>query len=107
MLEFSYHGLSNVTPVLKLRPYYDAMFDINDKGKGISDPWESNLVSGLNAIFGFPPLRQQVLSRHGRGAFRAEGPGFSQAPCRPPRERRGGARGPANGARPHPAPHVP
>ncbi len=60
LLEFSYHGLSNVTPVLKLRPYYDAMFDINDKGKGISDPWESNLVSGLNDEWD-PLIREAYL----------------------------------------------
>ncbi len=48
LLEFVYHGIPHVTPVLKLRPYYDAMFDINDKDHAISKSWETNFRNGLN-----------------------------------------------------------
>lgn len=47
-LEFVYRGIPHVTPVLKLRPYFDSMFEINDKGNGISNPWETNLVDGTH-----------------------------------------------------------
>lgn len=48
LLEIAYTGISNITPVLKLRPYYDAMFDINDKERSISKYWETNLRAGVH-----------------------------------------------------------
>ncbi len=47
-LELVYTGFSRITPVLKLRPYYDAMFDVNDKSNDISKYWETNVRSGMN-----------------------------------------------------------
>jgi hypothetical protein len=47
-LEFVYRGIEHITPVLKLRPYYDGMFDINDKADGISKYWQTNMRSGVN-----------------------------------------------------------
>ncbi len=47
-LEIVYKGFSNITPVVKLRPYYDAMYEVNDKGKDISKFWETNLRDGVN-----------------------------------------------------------
>jgi hypothetical protein len=46
-VEAVYRGIPHITPVLKLRPFYDAMFDINDKGKGISKYWETNLRNNM------------------------------------------------------------
>ncbi len=48
LLEVAYTGWDNITPVVKLRPYYDAMFDINDKDHSISKFWETNLRAGVN-----------------------------------------------------------
>jgi len=47
-LEFVYRGFENITPVVKLRPYYDGMFDINDKNNTIGQYWDSNLRQGMN-----------------------------------------------------------
>ncbi|MEQ8660676.1 MAG: DUF1302 family protein [Gammaproteobacteria bacterium] len=48
LLEFVYKGWSNITPVLKLRPYYDAMFDINGKDSSVARDWETNLRGSMN-----------------------------------------------------------
>ena len=47
-LEVVYTGWNNITPVLKLRPYYDAAFDINDKVSDISKYWDTNVRDGMN-----------------------------------------------------------
>lgn len=47
-LELVYTGIENITPVLKLRPYYDAMYDVNDKNRDISKFWETNLRDGVH-----------------------------------------------------------
>jgi len=60
LLEFSYHGIGHVTPVLKLRPYWDAMFAINDKNDSVSDFWETNMRSGLNDEWD-PLIREAYL----------------------------------------------
>jgi len=44
-LEFVYRGIPHITPVLKLRPYYDSMFEINDKDNDIAQYWKTNLSS--------------------------------------------------------------
>ena len=45
-LETVYKGIDHITPVLKLRMYYDGAFDINDKSNTISEPWKTNLQNG-------------------------------------------------------------
>lgn len=48
LMEIVYSGIPHFTPVLKLRPYYDAMFDINSKSSDIARFWETNVRDGLN-----------------------------------------------------------
>lgn len=48
LIELVYRGIPKVTPVVKLRPFYDAMFDINNKSGRASEAWETNLRGGLN-----------------------------------------------------------
>ena len=48
LLEIVYRGIPHFTPVVKLRPYYDAMFDINDKSPEIEKYWRTNLDGGVN-----------------------------------------------------------
>ena len=59
-LELVYKGIKNITPVLKLRAYYDGMFDINDKSAGVSRNWESNIKSGLHDKWD-PLIREAYL----------------------------------------------
>ncbi len=59
-LEMVYKGIKNITPVLKLRAYYDAMYDIEDKDKSIATHWESNLESGLHDSWD-PLVREAYL----------------------------------------------
>ena len=47
LIEAVYRGIPHVTPVLKLRPFYDAMFDINGKNKSISKYWETNFRNNM------------------------------------------------------------
>ena len=60
LIEMVYRGIPRVTPVVKLRPFYDAMFDINDKQGNISDAWETNVTSGLNDRYD-PLVREAYL----------------------------------------------
>ena len=48
LIEMVYTGIDHITPVVKLRPYFDGMFDINDKDNSISKFWKTNVRSGLN-----------------------------------------------------------
>ncbi len=47
-MEMVYKGIRNITPVLKLRAYYDAMFEIEDKNGSIAKNWETNFKDGLH-----------------------------------------------------------
>lgn len=47
-LEMVYKGIRNITPVLKLRAYYDAMFEIEDKDSSVAKNWETNFKDGLH-----------------------------------------------------------
>ncbi len=47
-VEMVYKGIKHITPVLKLRGYYDAMFDIEDKDSSIAKNWETNFKDGLH-----------------------------------------------------------
>lgn len=47
-LEIVYTGIPNITPVVKLRPYYDAMFDINDKSSAIASNWDTNMRGNMH-----------------------------------------------------------
>ena len=60
LLEFVYRGIPHITPVLKLRPYYDAMFDINDKAHDISEFWDTNVRGSLNDEWD-PLIREAYL----------------------------------------------
>ena len=48
LIEMVYRGIPHITPVVKLRPFYDAMFDINNKTGRASEAWETNVRGGLN-----------------------------------------------------------
>lgn len=48
-LEMVYRGIPHVTPVVRLRPYYDAAFPIEDRDYGdIGRFWKTNLVEGMH-----------------------------------------------------------
>ncbi|MGB1885122.1 MAG: DUF1302 family protein [Gammaproteobacteria bacterium] len=59
-LEFAYRGIPNITPVLKLRAYYDSMFDINDKSGAIETFWQTNAVDGTHNRWD-PLMREAYL----------------------------------------------
>jgi hypothetical protein len=59
-LELVYKGIKNITPVLKLRAYYDGMFDINDKDRSIARSWETNLRGGTHDSWD-PLIREAYL----------------------------------------------
>ena len=48
LIELVYKGIPRITPVVRLRPFYDAMFDINNKTGSASEAWETNVRGGLN-----------------------------------------------------------
>lgn len=49
LIEMTYRGIPHVTPVLRLRPYYDAMFAIEDKSySNLGKYWSTNMNDGLN-----------------------------------------------------------
>lgn len=48
-LELTYRGIPHVTPVVRLRPYYDAAYPIEDRNyDAIGKYWKTNLSSGLH-----------------------------------------------------------
>ena len=47
-VEMVYKGIKHITPVLKLRAYYDAMYDIEDKDSSIAKNWETNFKDGMH-----------------------------------------------------------
>ena len=57
-LEMVYKGIKNITPVLKLRAYYDAMFEIEDRDNSISRHWETNFKDSLHD--GWDPLVREA-----------------------------------------------
>jgi hypothetical protein len=44
-IEFVYKGIPHVTPVVKLRGFYDGMYDVNDRSSAIAQDWKTNLGS--------------------------------------------------------------
>ncbi len=48
LIEMVYRGIPHITPVVKLRPFYDAMYDINNKNGRLSEAWETNVQDNLN-----------------------------------------------------------
>jgi hypothetical protein len=48
LIELVYRGIPHVTPVLKMRPYWDLMYAIEGKPGRIERDWETNLTSNLN-----------------------------------------------------------
>lgn len=59
-LEFNYTGFNKITPVLKTRFFYDAMFDFNAYSDGASRAWDTNLRSDLGEDID-PVIREAYL----------------------------------------------
>ena len=60
LIEAVYTGIPHITPVVKLRPYYDFMFDINDKDNSIDKFWQTNFSKGLHDKWD-PVLREAFV----------------------------------------------
>ena len=60
LVEVVYTGIPHITPVVKLRPYYDFMFDINDKDNSIDKFWQTNFSKGLHDEYD-PILREAFI----------------------------------------------
>jgi hypothetical protein len=59
-LEFNYTGFNKITPVVKTRFFYDAMFDFNAISDEASRPWDTNLRSDLGEDID-PVIREAYL----------------------------------------------
>ena len=59
-MEFTYTGIRKITPVVKTRFFYDAMFDFNAYSDEASRPWDSNLRSDLGEDID-PVIREAYL----------------------------------------------